>query len=67
MIIEPGCPFKVRQFDGLARPPGRAAMYHFRLVQAVDGLEQRIDAPMATRIRSRLQIGQNGQVQFLAT
>jgi len=42
MMIEPGHPFQGRQLDALARLPGSAAMYQLCLVQAVDGLGQRI-------------------------
>src|SRR5471032_1214067 len=57
MMIEPGYPFQGRQFDGLARLPGSAAMYELRFVQAVDGLCQRIIIAVALTAHRGLNAG----------
>jgi hypothetical protein len=51
--VEPGHPFKRRQLDGGSRPPKSAAMDHLRLVQPVDGLDQRVVVAVATTAHGR--------------
>src|SRR5471032_3130172 len=57
MMIEPGHPLQRRQFDGLACLPRSTAMYQFCLVQAVDGLGQRVIIAVALTAHRGLNAG----------
>ena len=56
-MIEPGHPLQRGQFDGLSRLLGSAAMYQLRLVQAVDGLGQRVIVAVALAAHRGLNTG----------
>ena len=64
VIVEPGHPFQGGELDRFPALPGCPTVNQFRLVQAVDGLGQGIDAPMSTGTPGVGQIGKNERVQF---
>ena len=48
-VIEPVDPFECGHLDSRQIAPRPALMNHFRLVEAVDRLGQRVDAPMSVK------------------
>ena len=56
-MVEPGHSFQRRQFDGLTRFPGSAAVDQFSLVEPVDRLGQGIIVTVAFASHRRLNAG----------
>ena len=56
-MVEPVDPFEAGELDGFERPPGPAPVDHLGLVEAVDGLGQRVVVAVADTADGRLDAG----------
>ena len=64
-MVEPVDPFQCCELDGFERSPWSTSMDHFGLVQAIDGLSERVVVKVADTTRSG-SVGHDARVQQVA-